>query len=89
MDFLKIAFCCPIIEGYGQTENNSFGFATKIEDGIAGHLGGPFTATEYKLVDVPDMNYFSTDKDDQGRLSPRGEIWVRGPTIIPGYYKLD
>jgi len=28
MDFLKIALCCPIIEGYGQTESTAASFLT-------------------------------------------------------------
>ncbi len=34
------------------------------------------------------MKYTSDDRDEQGRPSPRGQIWLRGPGVIPGYYKL-
>jgi long-chain acyl-CoA synthetase len=32
------------------------------------------------------MNYLSTDKDEFGNLTPRGEIWARGPGIFMGFY---
>ena len=33
------------------------------------------------------MNYTSEDKDEAGKLRPRGEICVRGNSIFKGYYK--
>jgi long-chain acyl-CoA synthetase len=42
---------------------------------------------EYKLVDIPEMNYTHNDKDEEGRSAPRGEVCIRGPGIFAGYYK--
>lgn len=54
---------------------------------MSGNVGGIMPSMELKLVDVPDMNYFSTDKDEVGNSLPRGEICVRGHSVIPSYYK--
>ena len=68
-EFLDI----QLTEVYGSTE-----------DGIIlldGQIKRP-PVLDYKLVDVPDLGYFGTD-----RPHPRGELFVKTPDLIPGYYK--
>lgn len=38
--------------------------------------------TEWKLVDVPELGYYTTDKP-----FPRGELHIKTKAMIPGYYK--
>jgi len=64
IDFLKIAACCPIVEGYGQTESCGASFATRLDDPKSGHVGGPVVAIEFKVVDVAEMGYTSKDKNE-------------------------
>jgi len=85
--FLKICFCANIAEGYGQTEGTAGEFLPDMGDHSSGNVGGVAKHLEMKLIDVPEMKYLSTDVDEQGRPTPRGEILVRGHSVIPGYYK--
>lgn len=87
LDFLKIALSAPIYEAYGQTESTAASFMTKMEDKTSGHVGGPLNCIEFKVVDVPEMNYTSKDKNEKGENCPRGEICIRGATVFKGYYK--
>jgi len=87
LDFLKVAICCPIFEGYGQTESCAASFLTYVGEPFSNHVGGPTYSVEFKVVDVPEMDYTAKDKDGTGTLIPRGEICIRGPSIFPGYYK--
>ncbi|KAF9111906.1 hypothetical protein BGX27_004252 [Mortierella sp. AM989] len=80
--FLRVAFCCEVIEAYGQTEGSGSTSNTSKGSFDAGHVGPPSTCSEVKFVDVPELNYFATDKP-----YPRGEICVRGPNIFRGYLK--
>eukprot|EP00347_Sterkiella_histriomuscorum_P000249 403376606 len=85
LSFLKCAFCCPIIEAYGQTESGGSSFCTKIFDNQTGHVGGPAVGIEYKLRDVPDMEYFN--RVTATNLFSRGEVMLRGPAVFVGYFR--
>lgn len=87
LDFLKVAICCPILEGYGQTESCAASFITYFGEPDAGHVGGPTYSVEFKVVDVPEMDYLATDKDAAGNPTPRGEVCIKGKCVFAGYYK--
>ena len=89
LNFLRVTLSCEIVEGYGQTEDAAGILLTKTYDPVAGHLGGPGYSTELKLVDVPELEYKSTDIDPvTKKWRPRGELCVRGPILFKGYLSL-
>jgi long-chain acyl-CoA synthetase len=83
-DFVRVCFGAPLLQGYGLTETVSCGTVQHVQDMSFGRIGGSVPPCELKLVDCPDMGY--THKDSEG---PRGEIWIRGPTVALGYYKQE
>lgn len=88
MAFLRIAFCVPVTEGYGQTEACGMEFIQDLEDTAnVGYVGGILSHLEFKLIDVPEMKYFANNLSEDGKPYPQGEILVRGTAIVPGYYK--
>lgn len=82
-----ILMSCPFLNAYGQTEGMGGEFVTAPNEKQAGIVGGPLPCLEFKLIDIPDMEYLATDKDEYGRPCPRGEVLVRGKPIFAGYYK--
>ncbi|KAL4483718.1 hypothetical protein ABPG73_002460 [Tetrahymena malaccensis] len=89
IDFFKVMLSCNVTQGYGLTE--SCGMATSQLSGvqIENQVGGVVVSNELKLVDVPEMGYYSTDKNQDGDTAPRGEICLRGHNIFAGYFKDD
>jgi len=77
--FLKICFCCPVIQGYGLTETSAGSTITLMEDPFTGNVGLPLPCCEIRLQDVSEMNYFAKDN--------KGEVCIRGHNIFTGYYK--
>eukprot|EP00386_Alphamonas_edax_P015601 GDKI01047601.1.p1 GENE.GDKI01047601.1~~GDKI01047601.1.p1 ORF type:complete len:689 (-),score=256.97 GDKI01047601.1:143-2209(-) len=86
-EFLKVAFSVPVFEGYGMTEACAAAFITSSIDPQCGHVGGPFPNIEFKVVSVPDMGYLVEDRDELDRPCPRGELWIRGDSVFPGYFR--
>ncbi len=85
MNFVKVCFTQFIIQGYGLTETSAVGAVQNIHFPTKTKSVGPMSACcEIKLIDVPDMNYFTTDKPH-----PRGEIAIRGPNLSLGYFKKE
>jgi len=82
LELLKVCFCCPFFEGYGLTETSGGSSVTLPNDPVTGHVGGPLPCVKWRLQDVPEMSYFSTDKP-----YPRGELQMKGPSVTTGYYK--
>jgi long-chain acyl-CoA synthetase len=79
--FLQIAFCVPVLQGYGLTETAAALTLTRPDDFSTGHVGAPLLSCEVRLADVPEMNYSS--KNDP----PTGEVCTRGNNVFQGYYK--
>jgi fatty acid CoA ligase FadD9 len=72
--FIESCFDVKLNSGYGATEvGGAISFNSKI-------VRPPII--DYKLVDVPELGYFGTDKPH-----PRGELLVKSLTIMPGYFK--
>lgn len=68
----------PIVEGYGLTETSPFVTSNLLESEYTGSIGMSLPSTEVGI------------RDDDNRELPvggEGEIWVRGPQVMKGYWR--
>jgi fatty acid CoA ligase FadD9 len=72
--FMESLLDVTVADGYGATETGG---------GIMrnGRIRRP-PVTDYKLVDVPELGYYTTDKPH-----PRGELYIKASNVITGYFK--
>ncbi|KAK9828036.1 hypothetical protein WJX81_003948 [Elliptochloris bilobata] len=81
-EFLKVAMCAPVVQGYGLTETCAASFIGIPDDkGMSGTVGPALPCVSLRLEAVLEMNY------DPSATPPRGEVCLHGPTLFSGYYK--
>jgi long-chain acyl-CoA synthetase len=79
LQFLKRVCGAYVVEGYGQTECCGISTCQTLGDSSTGNIGVPLNCNMIKLVDVPDMQYFSKDNV--------GELCIKGANVFKGYYR--
>jgi len=67
----------PAVQGYGMTEMSPASHACRLDDDRPGSIGILVASTEARVVDPSTGEDLDVDED--------GEIWVRGPQVMPGY----
>lgn len=80
--FLRAVFGNHFLQGYGLTETYACALAQLDGDFSTGNCGAVAPGMELCLEDIPDMDYYSSDKP-----YPRGELLIRGGSVFREYYK--
>lgn len=70
-DFHRLGF--TILQGYGLTETSGAATVTRFEDNKIGSVGTPLNGVEVKI--------------DQPNAEGIGEVLIRGPVVMSGYYQ--
>ena len=76
-DFHTMGF--NLLQAYGLTETTGGAFCTPPEDNVMGSIGRPLPGNEAKLIDAK--------RPEDGQGPAVGEIAIRGPIVMKGYYK--
>ncbi|XP_063368749.1 luciferin 4-monooxygenase-like [Cydia amplana] len=69
-----------VLIGYGMSEAPSFVFANDAMNNRNPTLGKPMGCWQYRLIDVQTQ-------EDISEAYKNGEIWLKGPGIVKGYYE--
>lgn len=78
----------PVLEGYGMTETCPVIAVRTEEQLVNGTVGPPVPDTEVRIVDIETEEVlFPNKKHPHEGRGMRGEIWVRGPQVMKGYYR--
>ena len=69
---------CEVVQGYGMTELSPVSHMTPVGGFKPGSVGVTAPNTETMIVDPISGEALGLDQD--------GEVWVRGPQVMPGYH---
>ena len=79
----------PVLEGYGLTETCPVLAVRSLKNLVVGTVGPVYAETELRLVDIAGgETFFDTGRPLVGR-GRKGEVHVRGPQIMRGYFRND
>lgn len=72
---------CTVVEGYGLTESSPVTHVNPpFGENVAGSIGLPMPGTIVEIID-------KDDKKTPVALGDRGEVCIRGPQVMKGYWK--
>lgn len=78
----------PVLEGYGLTETAPVLAVRSWQNLVIGTVGPMYPETEVRIVELESEKILYPDpKARGGGRGVRGEIHVRGPQVMRGYYK--
>jgi len=79
MTFMRATMGCVIVEGYGLTECVGPVTLNVPGDPHPDQVGPPLPCNNVKLVDIPDMEYWTS--------RGQGEVCVMGANVFQGYFR--
>ncbi|MEX0681644.1 MAG: long-chain fatty acid--CoA ligase [Balneolales bacterium] len=78
----------PVLEGYGLTETSPVIAVRTDQQLVAGTVGPLVPDTDVRIVELETEKVLYPNNDyPHGGRGLRGEIWVRGPQVMKGYYR--
>ena len=88
IDHFFNAIGIPVLEGYGLTETSPVLAVRRLDRLVCGTVGPLIPETEIRIVELETGEVlYPNPQDSNGGRGLKGEIHVRGPQIMHGYYK--